>query len=112
MDPGASDSNRHQRHERHCASDDCAAEVLSAPERALSPRAHTITYSRNALVYPAPTIGQPAPSGCTAGGIAPTGRPPISRKRSRSMERAPTSNPVSYTHLRAHETPEHLVCRL
>ena len=21
-------------------------------------------------------------------------------------------NPVSYTHLRAHETPEHLVCRL
>eukprot|EP00658_Telonema_sp_P-2_P002690 TRINITY_DN11002_c0_g1_i3.p1 TRINITY_DN11002_c0_g1~~TRINITY_DN11002_c0_g1_i3.p1 ORF type:complete len:336 (+),score=64.85 TRINITY_DN11002_c0_g1_i3:141-1148(+) len=24
----------------------------------------------------------------------------------------PTSSPVSYTHLRAHETPEHLVCRL
>ena len=23
-----------------------------------------------------------------------------------------TANPVSYTHLRAHETPEHLVCRL
>src|SRR5678815_5631456 len=23
-----------------------------------------------------------------------------------------TSTPVSYTHLRAHETPEHLVCRL
>src|SRR5678816_4792276 len=23
-----------------------------------------------------------------------------------------TSYPVSYTHLRAHETPEHLVCRL
>ena len=23
-----------------------------------------------------------------------------------------TINPVSYTHLRAHETPEHLVCRL
>src|SRR5678815_2382373 len=23
-----------------------------------------------------------------------------------------TSGPVSYTHLRAHETPEHLVCRL
>ena len=21
-------------------------------------------------------------------------------------------NPVSYTHLRAHETPEHIVCRL
>src|SRR5678816_413898 len=27
----------------------------------------------------------------------------------RSMSR---SRPVSYTHLRAHETPEHLVCRL
>eukprot|EP00658_Telonema_sp_P-2_P072697 TRINITY_DN61802_c0_g1_i1.p1 TRINITY_DN61802_c0_g1~~TRINITY_DN61802_c0_g1_i1.p1 ORF type:complete len:118 (+),score=45.58 TRINITY_DN61802_c0_g1_i1:62-415(+) len=25
---------------------------------------------------------------------------------------APISMPVSYTHLRAHETPEHLVCRL
>src|SRR5678815_680698 len=25
---------------------------------------------------------------------------------------AGTENPVSYTHLRAHETPEHLVCRL
>ena len=24
----------------------------------------------------------------------------------------PRSAPVSYTHLRAHETPEHLVCRL
>src|SRR5678815_3732305 len=24
----------------------------------------------------------------------------------------PTHGPVSYTHLRAHETPEHLVCRL
>src|SRR5678816_787067 len=26
--------------------------------------------------------------------------------------RKPTFAPVSYTHLRAHETPEHLVCRL
>src|SRR5678815_1827350 len=25
---------------------------------------------------------------------------------------APLITPVSYTHLRAHETPEHLVCRL
>src|SRR5674536_337811 len=25
---------------------------------------------------------------------------------------APVRGPVSYTHLRAHETPEHLVCRL
>ena len=28
------------------------------------------------------------------------------------MMRALTTDPVSYTHLRAHETPEHLVCRL
>src|SRR5665254_16816 len=26
--------------------------------------------------------------------------------------RTPPGAPVSYTHLRAHETPEHLVCRL
>src|SRR5674536_693 len=31
-------------------------------------------------------------------------------RRERPVEAAP--NPVSYTHLRAHETPEHLVCRL
>src|SRR5678815_6035880 len=27
------------------------------------------------------------------------------------LRRSPCSNSVSYTHLRAHETPEHLVCR-
>eukprot|EP00658_Telonema_sp_P-2_P012322 TRINITY_DN14695_c0_g1_i9.p2 TRINITY_DN14695_c0_g1~~TRINITY_DN14695_c0_g1_i9.p2 ORF type:complete len:105 (-),score=33.99 TRINITY_DN14695_c0_g1_i9:69-383(-) len=35
--------------------------------------------------------------------------------RDRSLIRKPPtliSKPVSYTHLRAHETPEHLVCRL
>src|SRR5674536_373540 len=30
----------------------------------------------------------------------------------RAMANANTPSPVSYTHLRAHETPEHLVCRL
>eukprot|EP00658_Telonema_sp_P-2_P080988 TRINITY_DN8174_c0_g1_i6.p1 TRINITY_DN8174_c0_g1~~TRINITY_DN8174_c0_g1_i6.p1 ORF type:complete len:100 (+),score=26.14 TRINITY_DN8174_c0_g1_i6:97-396(+) len=29
-----------------------------------------------------------------------------------TLEDAITRVPVSYTHLRAHETPEHLVCRL
>src|SRR5674536_206860 len=29
-----------------------------------------------------------------------------------ATERLVTCEPVSYTHLRAHETPEHLVCRL
>src|SRR5678815_6015224 len=29
-----------------------------------------------------------------------------------STARADQGEPVSYTHLRAHETPEHLVCRL
>src|SRR5674536_80982 len=33
-------------------------------------------------------------------------------RRSGSTSRAGSSWPVSYTHLRAHETPEHLVCRL
>ena len=28
------------------------------------------------------------------------------------MRQEPYIHPVSYTHLRAHETPEHLVCRL
>src|SRR5678815_4136888 len=31
--------------------------------------------------------------------------------RGRSLDRLATPMPVSYTHLRAHETPEHLVCR-
>eukprot|EP00658_Telonema_sp_P-2_P064483 TRINITY_DN53504_c0_g1_i1.p1 TRINITY_DN53504_c0_g1~~TRINITY_DN53504_c0_g1_i1.p1 ORF type:complete len:118 (+),score=44.18 TRINITY_DN53504_c0_g1_i1:82-435(+) len=32
--------------------------------------------------------------------------------RARVMVSEPELTPVSYTHLRAHETPEHLVCRL
>ena len=34
------------------------------------------------------------------------------RKRLRTIQHSRTRIPVSYTHLRAHETPEHLVCRL
>src|SRR5678815_2839753 len=34
------------------------------------------------------------------------------RRRLLSITAAKTLKPVSYTHLRAHETPEHLVCRL
>ncbi|WP_324186078.1 NAD(P)H-hydrate epimerase, partial [Campylobacter coli] len=30
----------------------------------------------------------------------------------RNLKHAKAYKPVSYTHLRAHETPEHLVCRL
>src|SRR5674536_391916 len=45
-------------------------------------------------------------------GIGP-GTPPTSRPRSRPRSRrVGVAGPVSYTHLRAHETPEHLVCRL
>src|SRR5674536_162645 len=33
-------------------------------------------------------------------------------KRERCSNRRRWTIPVSYTHLRAHETPEHLVCRL
>eukprot|EP00658_Telonema_sp_P-2_P007137 TRINITY_DN12662_c0_g1_i1.p1 TRINITY_DN12662_c0_g1~~TRINITY_DN12662_c0_g1_i1.p1 ORF type:complete len:104 (+),score=25.82 TRINITY_DN12662_c0_g1_i1:387-698(+) len=32
--------------------------------------------------------------------------------RTLQLSSSPSSSPVSYTHLRAHETPEHLVCRL
>src|SRR5678815_962987 len=39
----------------------------------------------------------------------PGAQPP--RKASRALRRTRRA-PVSYTHLRAHETPEHLVCRL
>eukprot|EP00658_Telonema_sp_P-2_P063467 TRINITY_DN52200_c0_g1_i1.p1 TRINITY_DN52200_c0_g1~~TRINITY_DN52200_c0_g1_i1.p1 ORF type:complete len:105 (+),score=31.09 TRINITY_DN52200_c0_g1_i1:193-507(+) len=38
---------------------------------------------------------------------SPTHISPVS-----NMTKLPSSFPVSYTHLRAHETPEHLVCRL
>src|SRR5674536_321425 len=34
------------------------------------------------------------------------------RRATRTSPRRPAPCPVSYTHLRAHETPEHLVCRL
>src|SRR5678816_4472134 len=35
---------------------------------------------------------------------------PISARRMEPPQRPMTLSPVSYTHLRAHETPEHLVC--
>ena len=38
-------------------------------------------------------------------------RVPLPRKPDANLVRFPGA-PVSYTHLRAHETPEHLVCRL
>src|SRR5678815_4082106 len=36
----------------------------------------------------------------------------VGGKYSDEWHRIHLANPVSYTHLRAHETPEHLVCRL
>src|SRR5674536_375944 len=40
------------------------------------------------------------------------GRSPWSRRRARASRTSSCGKAVSYTHLRAHETPEHLVCRL
>eukprot|EP00658_Telonema_sp_P-2_P052467 TRINITY_DN4068_c0_g1_i1.p1 TRINITY_DN4068_c0_g1~~TRINITY_DN4068_c0_g1_i1.p1 ORF type:complete len:102 (+),score=17.97 TRINITY_DN4068_c0_g1_i1:118-423(+) len=41
-----------------------------------------------------------------------TALPGASKPDIRSSARGAFPVPVSYTHLRAHETPEHLVCRL
>src|SRR5674536_245406 len=49
----------------------------------------------------APVLGLLAPFACPGCGA----REDFARKWKRTR-------PVSYTHLRAHETPEHLVCRL
>src|SRR5678815_4526526 len=52
--------------------------------------------------------------GCAPCGPArsPPARPGPRRGRRGTARRSPSATPVSYTHLRAHETPEHLVCRL
>eukprot|EP00658_Telonema_sp_P-2_P062910 TRINITY_DN51577_c0_g2_i1.p1 TRINITY_DN51577_c0_g2~~TRINITY_DN51577_c0_g2_i1.p1 ORF type:complete len:283 (-),score=47.76 TRINITY_DN51577_c0_g2_i1:27-875(-) len=62
-------------------------------------------------------MGQCVQPACTTG--QPEGRQPIAErhcKRQRTSTRSTGSQEsrvhVSYTHLRAHETPEHLVCRL
>src|SRR5674536_144846 len=47
-----------------------------------------------------------------AGGQQPGSEVMRLRGRGGVLERAGVGSPVSYTHLRAHETPEHLVCRL
>src|SRR5678815_5810331 len=44
---------------------------------------------------------------CEIKGFEPTAF--LEKKEARKIDRF---TPVSYTHLRAHETPEHLVCRL
>src|SRR5678816_4719955 len=43
--------------------------------------------------------------------IQPGPRNPVTGKID-PIDTTPNAAPVSYTHLRAHETPEHLVCRL
>src|SRR5674536_375378 len=48
-------------------------------------------------------------TGAGAGGPGPQCRTQPGRQRRQARTGPP---PVSYTHLRAHETPEHLVCRL
>src|SRR5678816_731911 len=39
-------------------------------------------------------------------------RTSVEPKNLRTPAKVTAATPVSYTHLRAHETPEHLVCRL
>src|SRR5678816_4794967 len=57
-------------------------------------------------------------NGDTKGGAAKTMKYTLARSNSvcssdaSSQEATYNHKPVSYTHLRAHETPEHLVCRL
>src|SRR5674536_400388 len=68
----------------------------------------------------APRGSPGSPSGCRASDrtCSPPWIAPIplaghsSAWRGRGPPGLPTSTSVSYTHLRAHETPEHLVCRL
>eukprot|EP00658_Telonema_sp_P-2_P010357 TRINITY_DN13907_c0_g1_i3.p1 TRINITY_DN13907_c0_g1~~TRINITY_DN13907_c0_g1_i3.p1 ORF type:complete len:123 (+),score=16.75 TRINITY_DN13907_c0_g1_i3:147-515(+) len=53
------------------------------------------------------------PKSCLDGGPpSPEVTEAICRVPSAYFSQAPWYAPVSYTHLRAHETPEHLVCRL
>src|SRR5678815_220090 len=48
----------------------------------------------------------------TRGAIPPDEALPIATQIAEALETAHGHGTVSYTHLRAHETPEHLVCRL
>src|SRR5678815_4060500 len=59
-------------------------------------------------LLPAQSYCQPAPS------LKPPNLTPLTHTSGSrtSTARAPWPGSVSYTHLRAHETPEHLVCRL
>src|SRR5678816_4361480 len=55
-----------------------------------------------------PNFKSLVPVSVTCVGHASSGNMPFDDK----VSFPPTLVPVSYTHLRAHETPEHLVCRL
>src|SRR5678816_3999229 len=50
--------------------------------------------------------------GSLDGGAACAGVARTTTKNTSARTTHPNRTPVSYTHLRAHETPEHLVCRL
>src|SRR5678815_3291665 len=64
-------------------------------------------------------IGNAVPTGTAAvisAGISPSSQTDFASGNSApapwTKSQTNTFRPVSYTHLRAHETPEHLVCRL
>src|SRR5678815_3923391 len=59
---------------------------------------------------PPPTESTPPPTETTPPPTEST--PPPTESTPPPMESTPPPTAVSYTHLRAHETPEHLVCRL
>src|SRR5674536_366774 len=86
-----------------------AAEAISLGEGGISIVSRATGISRDTIskgckeleIRTSGEIGTPVPEGKIR---APGGG------RKKSLDKDPT--PVSYTHLRAHETPEHLVCRL
>src|SRR5678816_3445687 len=98
--------------------------IVTSRRRAASTALRTASDTSFALPVAKPTFPYPSPTATSA--LNEKRRPPFTTlatrliaitfsTRSLPSPRPPSPGPprpVSYTHLRAHETPEHLVCRL
>src|SRR5678816_3902443 len=91
-----------------------ALALLGLASSALAQRVQDVK-GNHAQLYPTKdkAIGWARPGGGGAQNISYHGGPVIVSAKHVSICWGPSwADAVSYTHLRAHETPEHLVCRL
>src|SRR5678815_5858036 len=105
--PGTRSAMRRDRLRSHGGSDPARSARYGAVDRGAAPRDPSFPRAVGRREADRAAVGV-RPQGHPRGAVAAHRRHLADESRARYRRDAP----VSYTHLRAHETPEHLVCRL